>query len=311
VLLAERVRRGGDAQAEAVGLVIDVAARSAHTGARGAAAVALADALLTVPGIAEMSDAAALRAKANEMDKEEKLRIAMDAAPWPEKMLPTRDEQVQPFVWPWGAQNLIAELELVRRILAMVKGLPMGGETLHFHDSFIESDAMRVELADRMYIIFNTKCKRHAAERISSSGWAARFNERMTTMYAMHESSLLTCEEHLLRMQALYEDLKPQTRELIKTCSSETQLRRSMLTMRESPTPKKRRLFKTPVRNEDDTDSTSPQPDTEALTDRFAVVEKHISHLQGVLDDVAKVLIARTQPSPRASDARLDFVGQL
>jgi hypothetical protein len=45
-----------------------------------------------------MGDSAALRAKANEVEKEEKLRSAMEGFTWPEKTLPTRDEQVQPFV---------------------------------------------------------------------------------------------------------------------------------------------------------------------------------------------------------------------
>ena len=259
-----------------------------------------------------MSDAAALRAKANDMQKEEQVRIAMDAAPWPVKMLPTRDDQVQPFVWPYGAQKMIAERKLVREILELGKELPVWGHTLSFHDSFIETDSMRVELLDRLYILFNAHSKKIAADHLFSNSFG-RFNERMTAMYRMYESALNAVDDKLLQMQAMYEELKPETRELIKLCTSETQLQRSMFVMRESPTPKKRRLFKTyfVIKNEDDSDSTSPRRDTAALADRFAVVERHISHLEGVLDDVAKVLIARTQPSPRASDARLDFVGQL
>ncbi len=117
-------------------------------------------------------------------------------------------------------------------------------------------------------------------------------------MYRMSESALNAVDDKLLQMQAMYEELKPETRELIKLCTSETQLQRSMFIMRESPTPKKRRLFKTPLvnANEDDVDS------------RFAVVDAHIAHLEGVLDDVGKVLVARRLPSPRASDARLDFI---
>jgi hypothetical protein len=40
---------------------------------------------------------------------------------------------------------LIAELELVSKILVLVKDLPIRGETLSFHDNFIESDSMCVE----------------------------------------------------------------------------------------------------------------------------------------------------------------------
>jgi len=269
-----------------------------------------------------MSDAAALRAKANDMEKEEQLRIAMDAAPWPVKMLPTRDDQVQPFVWPYGAQKMIAERKLVREILELGRELPVWGHSLSFHDSFIETDSMRVELLDRLYILFNAHSKKTAADHLFSNSFG-RFNERMTAMYRMYESALNAVDDKLLQMQAMYEELKPETRELIKLCTSETQLQRSMFVMRESPTPKKRRLFKTPLvnGNEDDVDSTSPadvksstvlflspRRDSAMLADRFAVVDAHIAHLECVLDDVGKVLLARRLPSPRASDARLDFI---
>jgi hypothetical protein len=95
---------------------------------------------------------------------------------------------------------LIAELELVSKILGLVKELPMRGESLSFHDSFIERDSMCVELVDRLYILFNTKSKRHAAERIYSNGYACLFNERMITMYYMYESSLSTGEDNLIHM---------------------------------------------------------------------------------------------------------------
>jgi hypothetical protein len=184
-----------------------------------------------------MSDAAALRAKANDMEKEEQVRIAMDAVPWPVKMLPTRDEQVQPFVWPYGAQKMIAERKLVREILELGKELPVWGHTLSFHDSFIETDSMRVDLLDRLYILFNAHSKKSAAEHLFSNSFG-RFNERMTAMYRMYESALNAVDDKLLQMQAMYEELKPETRDLVNRCTSHEQLDKSMLfrlTVKKSP----------------------------------------------------------------------------
>jgi len=250
-----------------------------------------------------MGDAAALRVKANEVEKEEKMRSAMEGFTWPEKTLPTRDEQVQPFVWLYGAHKLIAENKLVREILDVGEALPLWGETWSFHDNFVESDAMRVELLDRLYMLFNARAKRHAADHVLGTGHVGRFNERMRTMYAMYEPMLSTAEDKLLLMQALYEELKPETQKLIKLCTTKKQLQRSMFIMRETPTQKKRRLFDTPLAH--------TQEGTAAFEDRFDVVDAHISHLEGVLDEVEKNFLGQTLATPQASDARLDLVGQL
>jgi hypothetical protein len=217
-----------------------------------------------------MSDADALRAKANVLEKEEKLRIAMDAAVWPEKTLPTRDEELQPFIWPYGARQFIAEKKLVTDILRSSKQLNMWGTTLSFHDAFVETDTVRVELLDRLYILFNTQAKRETAQ----------------ALYSVHVHSLSIAEDMLLLMQALHEELKPETRELIKICTSEKQLHMSMFSMRESPTPKKRRLI---FRNESEHG---------AVGNRFALVDAQIAHLQSVLDGVADTLTTGRLPAP-------------
>jgi hypothetical protein len=57
--------------------------------------------------------------------------------------------------------------------------------------------------------------------------------------YEEAQGHLTTILENLVvnaLMQALYEELKPETRDLIKRCSSPEQLDKSMLTMKKSPT---------------------------------------------------------------------------
>jgi hypothetical protein len=231
-----------------------------------------------------MSDADALRAKANVLEKEEKLRIAMDAAVWPEKTLPTRDEELQPFIWPYGARQFIAEKKLVTDILRSSKQLNMWGNTLSFQDAFVETDTVRVELLDRLYILFNTQAKRETAQALCERGCPQPGT--LQALYCVHVHSLSIAEDMLLLMQALHEELKPETRELIKICTSEKQLHMSMFSMRESPTPKKRRLI---FRNESE---------HAAVGNRFALVDAQIAHLQSVLDGVAETLTAGRLPAP-------------
>ena len=233
-----------------------------------------------------MGDAAALRVKANEVEKEEKMRSAMEGFTWPEKTLPTRDEELQPFVWPYGTRQFIAEKKLVTEILHSSKQLQMWGDTLSFHDAFVETDTVRVELLDRLYILFNTQAKRETAQALSHRCEGQNLTGTLEALYSPHAHYLSTAEDMLLLMQALHEELKPETRELIKICTSEKQLHRSMFTMRESPPPKKRRLI---FRNESE---------HAAVGNRFALVDAQIAHLQSVLDGVAEMLTAGRLPAP-------------
>ena len=95
-------------------------------------------------------------------------------------------------------------------------------------------------------------------------------------------------------VMALYEDLKPETRNLIESCTSETKLHRSMLTMRQAPTQKKRRVFETPLLFRDgvNVDEISTRHDDMALEDRLALLHAQIAHLECVLDEIATTLLA-------------------
>jgi hypothetical protein len=188
-------------------------------------------------------DVAALRAKADEVERNFKLMVAMDSVEWPQKVLPTRDDTIQEFSWTLGARELVAEMKRVSQILALRAKLEKPCDLkdyLAFHvtfkEAFIDSDAMRNGLVDRLHISFNTNWKRDVVSLIlgrSPYGTKAWF-EDVKASYKHAVSIFVMNHENLLLMQALHEELKPETRDLVRRCTSHKQIERSMLAMKQS-----------------------------------------------------------------------------
>ena len=112
-------------------------------------------------------DVAALRAKADEVERNFKLLVAMDSVEWPEKVPPTRDDSIQPFRWEYGARELVAEMKRVSQILSLRAKLEKPTDIkdylafpMSFQEAFIDSDAMRNGLIDRLHVFFNSNWKR-------------------------------------------------------------------------------------------------------------------------------------------------------
>jgi len=190
-------------------------------------------------------DVAALRAKADEVERNFKLMVAMDSVEWPQKVLPTRDDTIQEFSWTLGARELVAEMKRVSQILALRAKLEKPTDLkdylafpMSFKEAFIDSDAMRIGLIDRLHISFNTNWKRDVVSLIlgrSPHGTKAWF-EDVKASYKHAVSIFVMNHENLLLMQALHEELKPETRDLIRRCTSHKQVERSMLAMKQSAT---------------------------------------------------------------------------
>jgi hypothetical protein len=190
-------------------------------------------------------DVAALRAKADEVERNFKLSVAMDSVEWPQKVLPTRDDAIQEFSWKFGARELVAEMKRVSQILALRAKLEKPTDLkdylafpMSFKEAFIDSDAMRIGLIDRLHISFNTNWKRDVVSLIlgrSPHGTKA-WCEDVKASYKHAVSIFVMNHENLLLMQALHEELKPETRDLIRRCTSHKQVERSMLAMKQSAT---------------------------------------------------------------------------
>jgi hypothetical protein len=140
------------------------------------------------------------------------------------------------YPWPYGARALIAEREKVEKVfvmrLQMINGWQYGPigpifmVPLTFKEAFVRNDTERITLTDRIrtYHNFNWKrdvsaCKRPDVNR----------GEAGLTASDRHYAMLI---DNLLEMQALTEELKPETLELVHACQNTYELQQAMLNAR-------------------------------------------------------------------------------
>jgi hypothetical protein len=186
-----------------------------------------------------------------EEEREAKLQLALALAPaWP------AETRVQPFTWPYGPRELIAERKKVCEIMALRaqvekpvdwnRNPTKTGYPLSFQDAFVEDDDIRIYL---MLEIKNFRDWRREVvkERLDSfpvgpNGTAERkakrefeYCEAMKQVYGWTNGFLAQTYDKLLEMQALCSELKPETLALVKRCSSHEELDRSMLMMNAEP----------------------------------------------------------------------------
>ena len=178
-----------------------------------------------------------------------KLQMAMRLAPpWPVVA-------VQPFTWPHGPRELIAERDRVAKIMALRakvekpvdhNGSPTKtGYPMSFQDAFMQDNTTRewmmLEIEDfRDWRSLIVKELLHTFP-VGPSGTAEIRARRerdwcvsMNFQFNFAEAVLQQTRNILLEMQALCSELKPETLELVKRCSSHAELDRSMLLTKEA-----------------------------------------------------------------------------
>ena len=185
-------------------------------------------------------------------DMELKLQMAMKLAPaWPV------ETGVQPFTWPYGPRELIAERKRVAEIMTLrVKvekpldwnGHPtITGYPLSFQDAFVPNDNTRIWLMLEINSFQDWRSlvvkQRLDTFPVGPSGTAERRAKResdwcaeMNVYYGWIKGFLAQTSNNLLEMQALCSELKPETLALVKRCSSYEELDRSMMMMKPEPT---------------------------------------------------------------------------
>lgn len=205
-------------------------------------------------------DRATMLAENQERERQFTYNMAFQAAPpWP-----VREGSVVHFAWPHKASVLIHQRHLVREIMDLrakvennfpgvrgssqesfqnsFKGL---GVHISFQEAFVSSHEQRVSLIDRVHEHYDndTHWQRYILDILVKSfpqtapgGYfhtlemaVANWKTTVTQHYTIAQSTMSNHIEAILQMQALCEDLKPETRELVSRCSSFEQLDRSML----------------------------------------------------------------------------------
>ena len=180
--------------------------------------------------------------------EERKLQMAMSVAPaWP-----VVAESVQAFTWAYGAREMIAERKRVREIekLRVQVEKPFDSETvwgvpMSFQESFIDSHEARLTFMEKVKAYSETLWRRKVVQKtldkfpFTSHGSGARamleWCETVKGPQNMAKAMLCTLMDRLLEMQALGEELRPETLALARRCSSHEELDRSMLWMQEAP----------------------------------------------------------------------------
>jgi len=166
----------------------------------------------------------------------------------PEWPVQTLSATGTPYPWPYGARMLISERELVAH-MHNLSGTFKAGHILNqyvgdhriftvpfaFDDAFIDSSDQRVILMDRVRTFYNFNWKRDIMTYITCNN-----AKGCNTMDFGPGSLFFTLKRHaddifkkfmgnLLLLQALTEELKPETRAMAQHCTSFEQLDRCIL----------------------------------------------------------------------------------
>ena len=179
------------------------------------------------------------------------------APPWP-----VRKSSVVQFVFPHTGGMLLHDRKLVREIMDLrakvasnFPGIPGTsqepfenqfkclGVPLSFHEAFVMSHEQRVSLIGRVHENYDTHGQRYIVDMAVKSfpqtapgGYVptlemaiANWKTGVTGLYTLAQSRVARSIEAILEMQALYEALQLETRELVTRCKDFEQLDRSML----------------------------------------------------------------------------------
>ena len=172
--------------------------------------------------------------------EERKLQMAMSVAPaWP-----VVAEIFHCFTWAYGARELLAERKRVREIetLRMKVEKPLDvdgwGVPMGFQESFIDSPEARRTFMDKVQLYRETLWRRDVVKKsldrfpfkkgttdMAMREWCATIKNSYTIATLAFPGIM----ERLLEMQALCEELKPETLALARRCSSHEELEHSML----------------------------------------------------------------------------------
>ena len=152
----------------------------------------------------------------------------MDKDGWPVKRM---SGDYLAFAFPYGARALMAEREKVQKVLALSLQMNCGWRHNHdepvfktplsFHEGFVRSGAERIALTDRVRTYHNFNWKRDVCQKPHINR-----GEAGITASDRHYARLI---EILLDLQALTEELKPETLALIASCASANELQLAML----------------------------------------------------------------------------------
>ena len=165
---------------------------------------------------------------------------ATDGDVWTEQVL----SEGTNYNWSWGTRALITERKRVQDIQVLQGLFEYGLYVNHtdpsifkcplsFEEAFVSSDTQRIALMNRLRFYYNINWERDATEQ-TRRGFKnglnlIHFQQQFCAMKREADKLFAKHIDDLLLLQALTEELMPETRELVKRCTSFEELLRCML----------------------------------------------------------------------------------
>ena len=148
---------------------------------------------------------------------------------WPAKLM---SSEYPAYTWPYGARALMAEREKVQKVMILSGNMNESKffqVPLTFHEGFVRNDTERITLTDRVRTYHNFNWKRDI-----SANPKRKHGDCGLTQSDRHYARLI---DALLELQALTEELKPETLVLMSNCAGGHELQQAMLNARDSSYP--------------------------------------------------------------------------
>ena len=245
------------------------------------------------------------------MPERERLRrsSSLQSMPsWQSRRLLTNDDTLHKFTWTHGTAKLITELASIEEILNLAELVQQPTEmlghfeiSLSFEESFIDSHEMLVMLLDRVTEYWNTNAQQDTLDLYFRNNTNNTDTERPKTTdvilssYKEANHIFKYTRENLLRMRSLFEQLQPETQDLIRRCTSKTQLQNSMLAQKAvDPTNLAAHLFMPACGYR-----LNSEKNVQSTKDRLHAVEMQLSRLQVEKD----ILVNKLHDEEVMSDA--------
>jgi hypothetical protein len=221
---------------------------------------------------------------------------------WQAMRLLKDDNTLQTFSWMHGTGKLIDELQYIDNILQLADTVNQPTEivghfeiALSFEESFIDSHELLVVLLDRVTEFWNLHAQTDLLDlhcRKNTDLNLDGISDKMIFLYKQAVHIFKRMRDSLLRMRSLYEDLQPETKDLIRRCSNKTQLQNSMLAQKSVQPTRSPAHFKPAC-------GYSLESKEKSTKDRLHDLEKQLSKLQLEKD----VLLNRLHDEEVVSDA--------
>ena len=163
--------------------------------------------------------------------------LMLDKPSWRSNRLLKDDDTLQTFSWPYDTAALISEMSKLSEVQDLYEKVEQPTELagyftvpMHFQDAFIDSHGFLIELIDRVTVSWNNSTQEQIVILLQGQNMVNEVLSQKTANAIFKKT-----RERLLYMRSLYEQLKPETKDLVHRCSSFMQIGNSMLAQKKAP----------------------------------------------------------------------------